>query len=49
MQDTAGEVETSSKGMYSYVPLHMNEQRQDDQLESTYNSVPIRDITLKTC
>ena len=31
-------------------PLLMDEQRQDDQLESTYcSSVAIRDITLKTC
>ena len=49
MQDTAGEVGTSSKGMYSYGPLHMDEQRQDDQLEPTYNSsVPIQDVALKT-
>ena len=28
----------------------MDEQRQDDQLEPTYNSsVPIQDVTLKTC
>ena len=28
----------------------MDEQRQDDQLESTYNSsVSIRDVTMKTC
>ena len=28
----------------------MDEQRQDDQLEPTYNSsVPIRDVTLRTC
>ena len=28
----------------------MDEQRQDDQLEPTYNSsVPIRDVVLKTC
>ena len=31
-------------------PLHMDEQTQDDQLEPTYSSsVPIRDVTLKTC
>ena len=36
--------------MYSCGPLHMNKQRQDDQLEPTYNSsVPIRDVSLKTC
>ena len=35
--------------MYSYGPLHMDEERQDDQLEPTYsNSVPIRDVALKT-
>ena len=35
--------------VYSGGPLHMDEQRQDDQLEPTYNSsVPIRDMTLKT-
>ena len=28
----------------------MDEQRQDDQLEATYNSsVPIQDVALKTC
>ena len=48
--DTAGEVET-----YPCGPLQMDEQRQDvqrqdDQLEPTYNSsVPIRDVALKTC
>ena len=36
--------------MYSYGPLHMAEQRQDDQLEPTYNSsVQIRDVALKNC
>ena len=36
--------------MYSCAPLHMDEQRLDDQLESTYNSsVPIRDVALNTC
>ena len=35
--------------MYSYGPLQMDEQRQDDQLEPTYcSSVPIRDVALKT-
>ena len=44
MRDTAGEVVT-----YSCGPLHMDEQRQDDQLEPTYNSsVPIQDVALKT-
>ena len=36
--------------MYSCGPLHMDEQKQDDQLEPTYSSsVPIRDVTLNTC
>ena len=36
--------------MYSCRPLHMGEQRQDDQLEPIYSSsVPIQDVTLKTC
>ena len=35
--------------MYSSGPLHMDEQKQDDQVEPTYSSyVPIRDVTLKT-
>ena len=38
MQDTAGEEETNSKVIYSCGPLHMDEQRQDDQLEPIYNS-----------
>ena len=36
--------------MYSSGPLHIDEQRQDDQLEPTYSSsVPIRDVALKVC
>ena len=36
--------------MYSCGPIHMDEQREDDQLEPTYNSsVPIRDVALSTC
>ena len=36
--------------MYSYEPLHMAEQKQDDQHEHAYSSyVRIRDVTLKTC
>ena len=36
--------------MYSCELLHMDEERQDDQLEPTYSSsVPIRDAALKTC
>ena len=50
MQDTAGEVGTKSQGTYSCGPLHIDEQRQDDQPEPTYNSsVPIRGVTLRTC
>ena len=37
-RDTAGEVRTSSYVMYSVGPLHMDEQRQDVQLEPTYSS-----------
>ena len=49
MQDTAGEAGTSSKGIYTYGPPHMAEQKQDDQLEHTYSSyVRIRDVDLKT-
>ena len=50
MQDTAGEVGTSSLVMYSYEPLHMAEQKQGDQLELTYSSsVRIRGAALRTC
>ena len=36
--------------LYSCGPLHMDEQKQDDQLEPIYiSSVPIRDAFLKTC
>ena len=49
MQNTTGEVGTNSLATYSSGPLHMDEQMQDDQLESTYNSfVPIQDVALKT-
>ena len=35
--------------MYSGGPLHMAEQRQDDQLEPTHSSsVSMRDVTLNT-
>ena len=35
--------------MYSCGPLHMADQKQDDQLEPTYNSsVSIQDVALKT-
>ena len=47
MRDIAGGVVTNSKAMYICGPLHMDEQRQDDQLEPVYNSsVPIQDVAL---
>ena len=50
MQDTVGELGTSSLVMYSYGPLHMAHQCQGDQLEPTYSSsVRIRGLALKTC
>ena len=46
MQDTAGEVGK----MYYCGPLHMDEQKKDDQIEPTYSSsVPIGGVILKTC
>ena len=49
MQNNAGEEDTNSKVIYSCGPLHLDEQRQDDQLEPIYNSsLPIRDVALKT-
>ena len=49
MQDTAGEVGTNSQVTYSCGSLHMDEQKQEDQLEPIYNgSVPIQDVALKT-
>ena len=49
-QDTAGEARTNSSVMYSYRPLHIAKQKQDDQLEHTYSSyVRIRYVALKTC
>ena len=48
--NTAGEARTNSSVMYSYGPLHMAKQKQDDQLEHTFSSyMRIRDVTLKTC
>ena len=36
--------------MYSYGPPHMDEQKQDGQLEHTYiSSVRIQDVALRTC
>ena len=50
MRDTAEEVETSSSEMYSDGPLHMDEQKQDDQPKTMYSSfVLIQDVALKTC
>ena len=49
MWDNAGEVGMNSLVTYSCGPLHMDKQRQDNQLEPTYNSsVPIQDVALKT-
>ena len=49
MRDAAGEEGTKSLVTYSCGPLHMDEQRQDNQLEPTYNSTaPIQDVALKT-
>ena len=49
MRDTAEEVRTNSLAAYSCRPLHIDNQRQDDQLEPIYNtSVPIQDVALKT-
>ena len=49
MQDTAGEVRTNLETTYSSGPQHIDEQKQDDQLEPIYNnSVLIQDITRKT-
>ena len=49
MWDTTGEERTNSYVTYSSGPLHMDEQRQDDQLELTYNSsVPIQYVAWKT-
>ena len=49
MRDTAGEVGTNIWVTYSCGPLHMDEQRQDYQLEPIYNrSVSIQDVALKT-
>ena len=50
MQDTTGEVGTSSEAMYSNGPLHIAKQKQGDQLEPTYSSsVRIRGVALWTC
>ena len=44
MQDTPGEVGTSSLVMYSYGPLHTAEQKQGDQLELSHRSSDILSI-----
>ena len=50
MLDTAGEAKTRSEVMCSCGPLHMANQKQDDQFEHTYSSyVMMRDVTLTTC
>ena len=50
MWDTAGEVITNSLVIYSSGSFHMDEQRQDDQLEPIYSgSVLIQDVALKIC
>ena len=49
MRNTAGEVGTDLSVAYSCGALHMDEQKQDDQLEPIYNSsVPIQVVGLKT-
>ena len=49
MWDTAGEIGMNSYVTYSCGPLHMDEHRQEDQLEPIYNSsVPIREVALTT-
>ena len=49
MRDTAGKMRTISV-MYSSRPVHMDKQRQYDQVEPIYSSsVSIRDVALKTC
>ena len=49
-RDTDEEVGTCSWVTYPCGPLHMDEQRQADQLEPTYSSsVPIRVVALRKC
>ena len=38
MRDTAGEVRTNSYAMFSYGPLHTDEQVLEDQLDIIYKS-----------
>ena len=54
MRDTVRAVDTVSwdELLRDVLPwtLHMDEQRQDDQLEPTHSSfVPIRNVALRTC
>ena len=50
MRDTAGEVGMNSRVTYSCGPLHMDEQRLEDQLGPICNSSEaIQDVALKTC
>ena len=49
MQDTDGEVGTSSLEMYSYGPLHTAQKKQGDQLKPTYSSsVRIRGVAFRS-
>ena len=46
---TEGQGRNLSQATYSCVLFHIDEQRQDNQLETTYNSsVPIQDVALGT-
>ena len=48
MWDTAGEVRMNSLALYFSGPLHMDDQRQADQLEPIYNKfVSIQDVAWK--
>ena len=48
LREPAGKVRTNSNAIYTYGPLHMDEQRWDDQLEPTYkSSVWIQDVARK--
>ena len=50
MRDTAGEVRTNSKVMYSCGNLHTDEQGLGDKLEPIYNNlVLIQDVAWKIC
>ena len=50
MRDTAEEIRTSSKEIFSYGPLHTNMQMMDDHLELINNSsVRTQDVDYNTC